>query len=152
MQHRNTALAVDADVGVFVAASRVRDRRQNQPDRGTIQTRQCLGQVNRLPARQGGHDPQHTLLTTRQGTDRVVADPGRIQPPPSRLIGRLNPRMDRRGEPATGKRDQQLHRGLQRIQTLRPRPQPDMIHTHHKPPSRVGFGSTAIARSVPLSV
>ncbi len=52
MQHRHTALAVDTDVGVLVAARGMRDRCQNQPDRGTIQARQVFGQVNRLPAGQ----------------------------------------------------------------------------------------------------
>ena len=152
MQHRHATLTVDTNVGMLMAARGVRDRRQHQPDRGTIQTRQVLGQVDRLAAGQGGHHAQHPLLTPGQGTDRVVADPGRVQPPPSRLIRRLDPRMARGGEPATGKPDQQLHRGLQWIHALRPGPQPGMIHTHHESPSLVGFGSAAIARAVPLSV
>ncbi len=152
MQHRHATLTVDTNVGMLMAARGVRDRRQHQPDRRTIQTRQVLGQVNRVTAGQGRHDPQHPLLTTGQGTDRVVTDPGRIEPPLSWLITRLNPRMSRWGEPATGKPDQQLHRRFQRIEAIRPGPQPGMIHSHDESPSLVVFGSTAIARSVPLRV
>ena len=50
---------------MLVAARGVCDRRQHQPGGGTIQTRQCLGQINRLSTGQGRHDPQHPLLAAR---------------------------------------------------------------------------------------
>lgn len=112
VQHRHASLAVDTDVGLLVAARGVRDRRQHQPGGGTIQTRQRLGQINRLPACQGCHDPQHPLLAARQRTDGVAADPGRVEPPHAGLVTRLDPRMTRCREPATREADQQLHRSL----------------------------------------
>ena len=152
VRNGHAALVIDPDVGMLMTAGGVRDRRQHQPDRGTIQTGQVPRQINRLTASEGGDDPQHPLLTAREGADRVVGDPGRVQPPHPGLITRPNPRMARCGEPATSEADQQLHRGLQWIHALRPGPQPGMIHTHHESLSLVGFGSAAIARPVPLRV
>ncbi len=137
--HGDAALTVDPDIGVLMAARGVRDGRQHQLDRRAIQTGQVPGQVDRIAAGEGGDDPQHPLLPARQGADGVVVDPGRVQPPPPRLVGRLNPRMAGRREPATRVADQQLHRRLKWVHAFRPGPQPGMVHTHHEFLSLVGI-------------
>lgn len=139
VEHGDAAFVVDPDIGVLMAARGVRDRGQHQLDRGTIQAGQVPGQVDRIPVGERGDDPQQPLLPTRQGADRVVVDPGRVQPPPPRLASRLNPRMAGRREPATGIADQQLHGRLKWVHSLRPGPQPGMIHTHHESLSPVGI-------------
>ena len=142
MQHSDAAFAVDADIGMLMTARGMRDSRQHKLDCWTIQSGQVPGQVDRVATSQGGDDPQNPLLPARQGTDGVLVDPGRVQPPPPRLVSRLNPRMARRREPAARVADQQLHRRLQWVHSLRPGPQPGMIHTHHESLSLVGNGGT----------
>ena len=122
VEHGDAAFVVDPDVGVLMTAGGVRDRRQHQLDRRTVQARQVPGQVDRFPLGEGGDDPQHPLLPARQGADGVVGDPGRVQPPPPRLISGLDPRMARRREPTAGVADQQLHRGLKWVHAFRPGP------------------------------
>lgn len=122
VEHGDAAFVVDPDIGVLMTAGSVRDRRQHQLDRRAIQAGQVPGQVDRFPVGEGGDDPQHPLLATRQGADGVVVDPGRVQPPPPRLVSRLTPRMARSREPAARVADQQLHRRLKWVHAFRPGP------------------------------
>lgn len=52
VRNGHAALVIDADVGMLVTAGGVRDRRQHQPDRGTIQTGKVPRQVNQLTTSQ----------------------------------------------------------------------------------------------------
>ena len=89
------------------------------------------------------NDPQHSLLATGQVADLVLHEPGDVQPPPARLITRLNPRIARSREPSVERADQDLDRGLQRIQTLGPGPQPGKRDAHdHNSRSRRGGSSS----------
>jgi hypothetical protein len=90
----------DADVGVFVAAVGVRHRRQHQPHQIPVEAGQIGVQVHRLPPCQRRDDPQDALLAAGQSGEVVVGDRLVVQPPPARLIARLDPRIAWTSEPA----------------------------------------------------
>ena len=49
VEHGDAAFVVDPDIGVLMTARGVRDRRQHQLDRRTVQAGQVPGKVDRFP-------------------------------------------------------------------------------------------------------
>jgi hypothetical protein len=60
----NTALVVEADVGVFVAAVGVRDGGQDEAHDVSVQAWQDGAEADGFATGQGRHDPQDALFAT----------------------------------------------------------------------------------------
>lgn len=110
--------AVDANVGVFVAAVGVGHRGHDERHEFPVEAGQVGVQVDWCPAGQGGDDPQDALLTAGQSAQVVLGDGLVVEPPPAGLVARLDPRVAGVGEPAVAGPDEQLDGRLERIQAL----------------------------------